>query len=84
MTPALIQQGILTHSTNNISVIIFYYNIRLTALHYAVAINSVACVQLLVSSGYTTHVPSADERSVTPLMMASENSFSDVLMVRLE
>ena len=53
----------------------------LTALHYAVLANSQQCTQLLVHNKYTTHVPSADDKSVTPLMIAADNGFNDIVQV---
>ena len=59
---------------------------RLTALHYAVQNNSVKSIQHLVSSFRhiaTTHIPSADNLSLTPLMMAAKEGLTDALTVRL-
>ena len=53
----------------------------LTALHYAVLANSQQCTQLLVHNKYITHVPSADDKSVTPLMIAADNGFNDIVQV---
>lgn len=60
-------------------VYVYLIVIRFTALHYAVYVNSVKCVEFLVRNSYATHVPSADERGVTPLILASEFGYNEVL-----
>lgn len=54
-----------------------------TALHYAVQGDSPSCVKVLATSGYTTHVASANDLSVTPLMMAAENGLHNCIEVIL-
>ncbi len=62
------------------SCLTFQYS--LTALHYAVLVNSTQCVQHLVFRGSTiAHIPSADDKSQTPLMMAATNGHSDIINV---
>lgn len=58
-----------------------HFNVSLTALHYAVQFNAVECVKVLAASGFTTHVPSADDKGVTPLILAAELGFNEVLKV---
>jgi ankyrin repeat protein len=55
----------------------------LTPLHYAVNVKSLECVQELVATPYIKHAPSADERGITPLILAAEFGFLEILKILL-